>query len=164
MTHRPLSVVHVSTADNEGGSGRAAYRIHDGLRALGLRSRMVVGFKVTQDPDVHLTRGRLGRHLDLRADRIQSHFGRQFQFVPSAMRFASHPWFGEADVIQLYNLHGGYFPFRQLSVLGAKAPLVWRLSDMWPLTGHCAYSGSCERWRTGCGACPDLATTSPPAS
>ena len=158
MTRAPLSVLHVSTADNEGGSGRAAYRIHDGLRALGLRSRMIVGLKVTQDPDVHVTRGRLGRRVDLRADRLQSRFGHQYQFVPSATGLARHPWFGEADVIQLYNLHGGYFPIRQLPLVGAKAPLVWRLSDMWPLTGHCAYSGSCERWRDGCGACPDLAT------
>jgi glycosyltransferase involved in cell wall biosynthesis len=27
---------------------------------------------------------------------------------------------------------------------------------MWAVTGHCAYAGDCERWRTGCGACPDL--------
>jgi glycosyltransferase involved in cell wall biosynthesis len=36
------------------------------------------------------------------------------------------------------------------------APIVWRLSDMWPMTGHCVYAGACERWRRGCGACPDL--------
>jgi glycosyltransferase involved in cell wall biosynthesis len=28
---------------------------------------------------------------------------------------------------------------------------------MWAMTGHCAYAGPCERWRSGCGSCPDLA-------
>ncbi len=69
-----------------------------------------------------------------------------------------HPWVQCADVIQLYNIHGGYLSPGLLPSLAHIAPLVWRLSDMWPITGHCAYSGDCERWRTGCGECPDLAT------
>ena len=47
---------------------------------------------------------------------------------------------------------------RLLPRLGRRAPIVWRLSDMWPMTGHCAYAGSCERWQAGCGRCPDLAS------
>jgi glycosyltransferase involved in cell wall biosynthesis len=27
---------------------------------------------------------------------------------------------------------------------------------MWPLTGHCAYSLECERWRQRCGRCPHM--------
>ena len=30
------------------------------------------------------------------------------------------------------------------------------LHDEWTYTGHCAYTMGCERWRTGCGSCPDL--------
>jgi len=158
VSARPVKVVHVSAADEEGGSGRAAYRIHQGLRALGATSRMIVGLKGTQDSDVVASRGRLGRRIDLQYDRLAARFGSQYAFVPSAPNFAGHPVFDGADVIQLYNLHGGYFPLGNLAALGAKAPLVWRLSDMWPLTGHCAYSGRCERWRRGCGECPDLVT------
>ncbi len=60
------------------------------------------------------------------------------------------------DVIQLHNLHGGYFDLRALPMLSSRAPLVLTLHDAWLLTGHCAHSLGCERWRTGCGACPDL--------
>ena len=35
------------------------------------------------------------------------------------------------------------------------------LHDMWTFTGHCGYSLGCERWRLGCGECPDL-TLYPP--
>ncbi len=27
---------------------------------------------------------------------------------------------------------------------------------MWAMTGHCAYSYECDRWKTGCGLCPHL--------
>jgi glycosyltransferase involved in cell wall biosynthesis len=35
------------------------------------------------------------------------------------------------------------------------------LHDSWLLTGHCAGPGECERWKTGCGNCPDLALPRP---
>jgi hypothetical protein len=39
--------------------------------------------------------------------------------------------------------------------------VVLTLHDAWLLSGHCAHSFDCERWKTGCGECPDL--TIPPA-
>jgi glycosyltransferase involved in cell wall biosynthesis len=153
----PLSILHFSTADNEGGSGRAAYRIHSTLRELGHRSRMLVGIKVTHDPDVDTVfGGRLGRLKDRAAEEVTRRLGLQYQFVPSGRRVLRHPWLIQADVIQLFNTHGGYFSPRILPRLAQQAPIVWRLSDMWTVTGHCAYAGGCERWQTGCGHCPDI--------
>jgi len=157
-----LSVVHFSTADREGGSARSAYRIHDGLRRRGHLSRMLVGYKVTADPDVEtVSGGGLARRLDQIADRATARFGLQYQWIPSSRRLLGHDWLKAPDVIQLYNTHGGYLAHRMLPELARRAPIVWRLSDMWPMTGHCAYAGSCERWRDGCGQCPDLDTYPP---
>ncbi len=65
---------------------------------------------------------------------------------------------GEVDVVHAHNLHGGYFDLRFLAELSARRPVVLSLHDQWLTTGHCAYSFDCERWRTGCGACPYLST------
>lgn len=159
--HLP-NVLHFSTADNEGGSGRAAYRIHCGLRELGHASRMLVGMKVTRDTDVDtVTDGRLAKLANRAADELTKRVGLQYQIVPSNRRLGRHPWVRDADIIQLYNTHGGYFSLRMLPWLSRRAPVVWRLSDMWPMTGHCAYAASCTRWLTGCGSCPDLDTYPP---
>jgi glycosyltransferase involved in cell wall biosynthesis len=69
---------------------------------------------------------------------------------------ARAPLFRAADVVHLHNLHGGYFNLATLPRITAKKPTVWTLHDMWPLTGHCAYSYACERWRTCCHHCPLL--------
>ena len=65
-----------------------------------------------------------------------------------------------ADIVNLHNLHENYFDLRCLPALSKKVPLVITLHDAWLLSGHCAHSFECERWKTGCGHCPDL--TIPP--
>jgi len=150
-----LKVLHISTADNSGGSGRSAYRIHTGLRRLGVVSRMLVGQKVTDDPDVALIAGRL-RPLDDLFNRLTGRLSLQYLFYPSSLAMLGRRWLRESNVVQLYNTHGGYFSHTALPLLGRGRSVVWRLSDMWPMTGHCSYSFDCERWKTGCGHCPLL--------
>ena len=157
MTESRMNILHVSTWDNLGGSGRSAYRIHAGLRRLGVRSRMLVGKKVTQDPSVELLHKpgfitEMNRWMGREGD----FFGFQYLSYPATRRLLNHAWFRETDALQLYNTHGGYFSHTILPRISALKPVVWRLSDMWALTGHCAYSYDCDRWKTGCGSCPHL--------
>ena len=60
-------------------------------------------------------------------------------------------------IVHAHNLHTGYFDLRALPELSQKVPFVLTLHDTWLLSGHCAYSLGCDRWRSGCGSCPDLA-------
>jgi len=66
------------------------------------------------------------------------------------------------DILHCHNLHGawlsrgGYFDLRALPWLSRQVPTVMTLHDTWMLAGHCAYTLGCERWKTGCGHCPDL--------
>jgi glycosyltransferase involved in cell wall biosynthesis len=71
-------------------------------------------------------------------------------------------WQGRPDIVHCHNLHGGwlshggYFDLRALPWLSRQVPTVVTLHDTWLLSGHCAYTLGCERWRSGCGDCPDL--------
>lgn len=60
------------------------------------------------------------------------------------------------SILHLHNLHGGYFDPRALENLSTQVPVVLTLHDAWLLSGNCAHSFSCERWKTGCGQCPDI--------
>jgi glycosyltransferase involved in cell wall biosynthesis len=152
-----VNVLHISESDGIGGSGRSAFRLHSNLRRLGLGSRMLVGRRRTQDSDVRLLKRSIAwRALDRASGELLDLLNLQYVFYPSSFGVALDPWFREADVVQLYNTHGSYFSHSALPVLSRRRPVVWRLSDMWALTGHVAYSYDCERWRHGCGECPYL--------
>ncbi len=60
------------------------------------------------------------------------------------------------DLLHLHNLHGGYFDLRCLPRLSARVPTIVTMHDAWLLTGHCAHSLGCDRWKAGCGECPAL--------
>ncbi len=60
------------------------------------------------------------------------------------------------DIIHIHNIHGGYFQTNLLSKLPKIAPIVWTFHDMFPITGHCAHSFECKKWKTGCGNCEKL--------
>ena len=76
---------------------------------------------------------------------------------PATQRILSLP-IKQPNIVHCHNLHGGYFDLRFLSQLSREIPLVLSLHDAWLLSGHCAHSLDCDRWKTGCGECPDLAS------
>jgi glycosyltransferase involved in cell wall biosynthesis len=63
---------------------------------------------------------------------------------------------GRFDILHCHNLHGDYFDLRAMPGLSQTLPVVVTPHDAWLLSGHCAHSLDCQRWQTGCGACPDL--------
>jgi glycosyltransferase involved in cell wall biosynthesis len=67
------------------------------------------------------------------------------------------------DIIHCHNLHNWYFDLRALPWLSQRRPIILSLHDAWLLSGLCDHSFDCERWKTGCGACPYLSIWQPPA-
>jgi glycosyltransferase involved in cell wall biosynthesis len=156
-----LSVLHISFEDNIGGSAKAAYKIHLGLRERGVNSKMLVRWKITSDPDVGLISEGDLNVLDRVGRWGFDKMGLQYLFYPSSFALLRHPHFKEADIVQLYNVHGGFFAYSVLPLISSRKKIVWRLSDMWAFTGHCSYSYECDRWKSGCGECPNLAEYPP---
>jgi glycosyltransferase involved in cell wall biosynthesis len=66
-----------------------------------------------------------------------------------------------SDIVHYHLLHNGYFSLHAMPKLTALKPSIWTIHDPWLMTGHCVYPYSCERWKDGCGECPDLKTFMP---
>ena len=62
------------------------------------------------------------------------------------------------DIVHCHNLHGKYFDLRVLPKISQEIPVILNLRDAWLLSGHCAHAFECERWKIGCGSCPNLKT------
>ena len=147
-----MKVLHVATSFVRGGAANMVRLLHEALLAAGHTSHVLVGRPPAPRSDVAVLPripwwGRASYHgLNL--------MGLNYAGIPHTWRMAEHPLFKAAEVVHYHNLHGGYFNYLALPYLTRRKPSVWTLHDMWGLTGHCAHSFECERWRTGCGRCP----------
>jgi len=186
LTLHALRILLVNTADLGGGAERSAWNLLDAYTARGHTSWMAVGTKRTDDARVALLpnesrRSRWAKVLqeqDARLESMESQI-RGVSRLRSLFRFIGEPrrwtdlergyedfhfpgtWqllelFGVPDIVHCFNLHGSYFDLRALASLSRRLPVIVDLRDAWLLSGHCAHSFDCERWKTGCGGCPDL--------
>jgi glycosyltransferase involved in cell wall biosynthesis len=152
-----LKILQISESDLDGGAARTAYRLHEAFERADHMPRMLVGRRFGDDARVrHLKRNAFWRALDRPFVETLDRAGYQYAFYPSSFAVAADPWYREADAVVLHNAHGSYFSPVALPLLSRRRPFVWFLHDQWAFTGHVAYSLDCERWRTGCGACPYL--------
>jgi glycosyltransferase involved in cell wall biosynthesis len=125
---------------------------------------MLVRCRTGRDPTVEeLPRGgRLAAAAEWRLELCYRSIGATDLLYPIAWRqLINHPAVVAADVIQLHKLQGWQFPLRRLPALTDLKPVVWRLPDMWAVTGYCYQSLGCDRWRSGCGNCPQMDSDAP---
>ena len=62
----------------------------------------------------------------------------------------------EPTLVHAHNLFPDFFDFRSLEAISNKYPTLLTAHDCWLMTGHCAHFFDCERFKSGCGNCPDL--------
>ncbi len=167
-----MKIVHFSTNDITGGAARAGYRLHKGLRSLNLDSSMVVINRKSNDPNI--MRFNASRHL---TDRIQRFMRRQKirrdfssyeatrpkgyeRFTDDRTQYAGYVR-SYTDKVDIVNLHwiADFIDLPEFLEY-VSSPIVWTLHDMNALTGGCHYDAGCDRYMRGCGACPQLRSTS----
>ena len=160
---RPLLV---SFWDTLGGAARAAYRLHKEMQRQGIESSIFAGLKSSDDPSVRqawLYQSARRRNTLVKLDRFPRRF---FHLKAPLTPWSTNllPTLGAGvfnrDEYSLINLHwigNGFVPIRVIGQI--RKPIVWTLHDMWPFTGGCHHSAECPKYMTGCGACPQLASS-----
>jgi glycosyltransferase involved in cell wall biosynthesis len=178
-----MRILQINTSDHGGGAQSISYRLHQAYAARGHDSNIAVGFKYGDDrdvieiPNLEKRRQAAQRLFPLEAamrkrvflDRLAPLIGFAGDPRRYAAVFRGHEDFDypatsnilnlppePPDVVQAHNLHGGYFDLRALPEIAHRRPLLLTLHDQWLFTGHCAHPIGHERWRGGCGNCPNL--------
>jgi glycosyltransferase involved in cell wall biosynthesis len=154
-----LAIAQVNTRESRGGAENVARQLMEGFRERGHDAWLIVGREPVSAPGVlpfpagfradlvHAAAG-IGRVIDRFLGLESYRYPRTARILDTLPR--------RPDILHLHNLHGGYFDLRVIPRLSRAFPVVLTLHDAWLLSGHCAHSFDCDRWRTGCGACPDL--------
>lgn len=169
MSDRPLKVLSVCTSDAGGGAPRAAYRIHQGVRKLGVDSRMFVKNKGTKDANVialdeFVPHNPLYQAFDWTRNKVKNkiqHFrwnrypDREDVFMSDLRGAALHGALKKLDydVLHLHWINQRFIPLEDLP---KNKPIVWTLHDSWPFCGICHYFFDCDGYQKQCGDCPLL--------
>jgi glycosyltransferase involved in cell wall biosynthesis len=183
VVDRPLSILQINSSDISGGAQRVAWNLFEAYRQRGHQSYLAVGYKRSRDPNVlpiphqqaatgwsSFCSGLHSRLQQLDGNGRVSRIARKLAMPPvlrDTLRGIEDFHFPRTwsilnlpplspDILHCHNLHIGYFDLRALPWLSQQVPTILTLHDAWLLSGHCAHSFNCERWRIGCGECPDL--------
>lgn len=150
-----MKTLQVSKWDVQGGAARAAYRIHEALRASGIDSAMLADYATSGDWTVIGPQSKVGKARIAVKTALVGQFtkrvfstGNPIGHSP-AMLPSSVPMRVEVlapDVIHLHWVAGEMLSIRQIGRLNR--PVVWTLHDMWAFCGAEHYSED-DRWRVG---------------
>ena len=161
-----MKVLHL-IAYNSGGAARAARRINDALKSVGVDSSILFTdgsvpeeciVRNTKDLILHKVHRRLNERLVRECPRPWLFSADRYGFDISKMREVR-----EADIIHLHWISEGMISLKGLEKLAKLGkPVVWTLHDMRVFTGGCHYSEECRRYEDTCGACPVLESDADP--
>ncbi|MBU3604096.1 glycosyltransferase family 4 protein [Polynucleobacter sp. AP-Kaivos-20-H2] len=149
-----MRVFALNLSDSVGGAAKAAYRIHQAVRGVGVNSSLIVHRKISNDPHIIGPK----TNLEIFFDRFRSGVGvlvarliraRNGDYHSPAMFPTS--WSkrlnqSSADVVHLHWIHGEMMSVEDLGSIDK--PLVWTLHDMWAFSGAEHYSEDL-RWKEG---------------
>ena len=157
-----MRILIVNTSENEGGAAVAANRLMEALKNNGVKAKMLVAHKTTDQitvaelPHRWLQRWRfLWERLSIY---VRLHFTRHNLFAVDIANagadITSLPEFREADLIHLSWVNQGMLSLRGIRrILRSGKPVVWTMHDLWPATAICHYARQCPRFKTGCHHC-----------
>lgn len=157
-----MNLLILNTFDGQGGAAIATYRLHSGLRSIGVNSHMLVQGKKTDDRSVIGPSSKWQKVqaiLRLHLDGLMATLYRKREKVLFSSAWIPENLFSKVEnfhpaIVHLFWVNGGFLKIETLKKL--KQPIVWTLHDMWPFTGGCHYDDECGQFRQSCGNCPLL--------
>ena len=160
-----MRVLIVNTSENVGGAAVAANRLMDALNNNGIKTKMLVRDKATDNITVaQLDKSWRQRwnflwerfvifcHLRFKRDNLF-----QIDIANAGTDITRTREFREADVIHLSWVNQGMLSIGGIKkILASKKPVVWTMHDLWPASSICHYARNCHRYESRCGNCPLL--------
>lgn len=164
-----MKISFVSTSDLGHGAGIAAYNAFNDIidysqqHHLNHSLAMWVSEKRSNNPHVvqlDPQKKKMGISLRkplLKLEKLINLYGPQNYYSLRSKALIDAIQRFETDIVHLHSIHWltQNFSPRILQQITDR-PIIWTIHDMWAFTGHCCYSYDCERWKKGCGNCPDL--------
>lgn len=158
-----MRILIVNTIEERKGSAVAAKRLMESLKANGIKVKMLVRNKQTdQTGVVSPDRGWLQiwkfvweRIVIWKANRFKKNFLYDVDIANTGTDITSFPEFQQADIVHLHWINQGMLSLKNIQkILGSGKPVIWTMHDMWPCTGICHFTKGCTNYQQECNYCP----------
>lgn len=165
IEEKMMRVLIVNTSEKTGGAAVAANRLMEALKNNGVKAKMLVKDKETDQITVVALKqtAALQRHFlwERLVIYIHNHFSKKNLFevdiANAGTNITDLREFKEADVIHLSWINQGMLSIKGIrQIIETGKPIVWTMHDLWPATAICHYARECTAYRTGCSNCPYL--------
>lgn len=164
-TFRQMRVLIINTSERIGGAAVAASRLMESLKNNGIKAKMLVRDKQTdQISVVKLDRNWLSvwkfvweRIVIWKANRFKKNNLFAVDIANTGTDITTLPEFQQADIIHLHWINQGMLSLANIrKILDSGKPVVWTMHDMWPCTGICHHARECNHYQKECHHCPFL--------
>lgn len=158
-----MQVLQINNTDLKGKRFNG-YDLIEALKPRGISVKQCVWERESKSPEVFTLTSpfpRVFQKFNLLLRKVENRLSIQALLYPYPLRLLLQSSFWKSDVVHYHLIHNWFFSLFLLPVLSWLKPSVWTIHDPWAVTGHCIYPKLCERWKTGCGKCPDLDTFIP---
>lgn len=157
-----MRVLIVNTSERDGGAALAAGRLMDALNNNGVKAKMLVRDKETDNITVVGLKGGIRQRLRFLWERwcvyVHLHFKRlhlfELDLANTGTDITRLPEFKEADVINLAWINQGFLSLKDIKkIINSGKAVVWTMHDLWPATGICHVTLGCEAFKGQCHNC-----------
>lgn len=160
-----MRVLIINTSERMGGAAVAASRLMESLKNNGIKAKMLVRDKQTDQISVvglqrnwwQVWRFVWERIVIWKANRFKKNNLFAVDIANTGTDITSLPEFQQADVIHLHWVNQGMLSLNDIrKILKSGKPVVWTMHDMWPCTGICHHARECTNYHQECHHCPYL--------
>ncbi|HEY9751626.1 MAG TPA: glycosyltransferase [Coleofasciculaceae cyanobacterium] len=154
-----MKITHLNLGNGYryGGTAVATLRLHQALQKVGITSNILCGYLDEKYEKIErLPRPNWVKLFEVLAKPLFKELGLNDLHNFSSFLLRHSPALTKTDLLHLHCIHHGYFNYLALPYLTAEKPAVYTIHDTWAFTGHCSVNYQCDRWKLGCGQCPDL--------
>ncbi len=156
-----MRILIVNTTEKTGGAAVAAYRLMEALNNNGVKAKMLVRDKETQQLTVCAlpSQGRarwlflwerfiVWLNMGLRRKHLF-----EVDIANCGTDITLLHEFQEADVIHLHWVNQGMLSLKDIRKILERKPVVWTMHDLWPAAAICHLSFDCRKFETHCEQC-----------
>lgn len=157
-----MRVLIVNTSEQTGGAAVAANRLMRALNNHGVKVKMLVRDKETDNINVVGLKNTIFQKWHFLWERLVVYFYLHFSvknlfqidIANSGADITRLKEFKEADVIHLHWINQGMLSLGSIrKILASGKPVVWTMHDIWPATAICHLTLGCNRFKSRCGNC-----------